>query len=258
MTSAAGTRARFLIGFLLIWAALYLAGVAQDGDVTFGLLALAATVAVAAAWEAIAFGTPPRQLLTALGLGRPTGRSLVAGAVAAGLVVAFYPVYALVSGSELPLRADWLWLAVGLFAYHGLAEELVWRGYVFRRLREGRSFARAVLWSVPLIALTHIPIVAGNGLAVGLFAVVVAAVTCLPFAYLWERGGQTIWAAAMLHAAIDVFKLVEVPPGEAVFGFSISLAIVSLFVPLIVFVFGDRFFGGPLAPARGPDLESRP
>jgi membrane protease YdiL (CAAX protease family) len=55
----------------------------------------------------------------------------------------------LASGNDLPLRSGWLWLAVGLFAYHGLAEELAWRGYAFRRLRQGRTFGAAIRWTIP-------------------------------------------------------------------------------------------------------------
>jgi membrane protease YdiL (CAAX protease family) len=245
---AANPSMRFLLGFFSIWGVLYAAGAAQGGGVAYGLLALAITGAVAALWEHYAFATPARALLGSLGFGRPTGRSLLAGAVVSAAVLTFYPAYVLVSGTDLTLRSDWLWLAVGLFAYHGLAEEMAWRGYAFRRLRQGRTFGAAIARTIPLIAITHLPIVITNGPVVGLFAIVVAAVTCLPFGYLWERGGQTIWAAAMLHASIDAFKLFEVPSGEAGVVFSISLAVVSLFVPLGVLLMSDRFFGRePLA-----------
>jgi membrane protease YdiL (CAAX protease family) len=39
---------------------------------------------------------------------------------------------------------------------------------------------------------------------------VVAAVTALPLGYLYENGGRTIWAPALVHTAIDSFKLVVV------------------------------------------------
>ena len=235
---------RYLIGFFAIWGVLYASGAAQGGGLAYGLVALGFTAAAAAVWERFAFGTPVRSLLGSLGLGRPTARSLVAGAVVSAAVLAFYPIYVLASGNSLPLRADWLWLAIGLFAYHGLAEELAWRGYAFSRLREGRSFGAAIRWTMPLIAITHLPILIGNGPAIGAVAITVAIVTCLPFGYLWERGGHTIWAAAMLHASIDAFKLFEVPAGQARVSFSLSLALVSLVVPLGVLAFGDRFFNG--------------
>ena len=236
---------RFLIGFFAIWGVMYGSGALAAGGVQYGIVALGATLATACLWEHRAFGTARRHLLSALGFGRPTGRSLVAGLVVSVAVLSFYPLYVLTSGIDLPLRSDWLWLAVGLFAYHGLAEELAWRGYAFRRLREERTFKSAVLCTMPLIAVTHLPIVITSGPLVGAFAIVVAAVTCLPFGYLWERGRHTIWAAAMLHASIDAFKLFHVPTGQDAVIFSVSLAVVSLLVPLGVFLLGDRFFGAP-------------
>lgn len=78
---------RFLFGFCLIWGALYASGAAQGGGVAYGLLALAIIVAVAALWEHLAFATPARALLVSLGFGRPTGRSLLAGAVLSAAVL---------------------------------------------------------------------------------------------------------------------------------------------------------------------------
>lgn len=245
-------RSRFLIGFLLIWGALAGSAGALGGDVAFGLAVLAVTLVTALLWERLAYGTPLQSLVRDLGMGRPTGRSILAAGVISACLLAFYPAYGAVSGHPLSLRADWLWLALGLFAYHGMAEELAWRGYAFRRLREGASFGSAIWRTMPLIAITHLPIVVTHGPAVGGFAILVAAVTCLPFGYLWERGAQTIWAPAMLHAAIDAFALIEVPEGRAAVSFSITLAIVSLVVPLGVFAFGDRFFGTRRAVAPQP------
>jgi hypothetical protein len=49
-----------------------------------------------------------------------------------------------VAGVNPALRPGWPRLLLGIFAVHGLAEEIVWRSYAYRRLREGRSFGRAV------------------------------------------------------------------------------------------------------------------
>jgi len=75
----------------------------------------------------------------------------VAFAVSA-LILGVYPVFATITDTEVRLQPDWIWLLVGGFALHGMAEELVWRGYTFRRVREGRAFWPAVL-TVPLLAL---------------------------------------------------------------------------------------------------------
>jgi hypothetical protein len=71
-----------------------------------------------------------------------------------------------------------------------------------------------------------------------------------------ETTGQTdvfrdIGHGARSDANIDAFKLFETPTGNAGLTFSLSLALVSLLVPLAAFAFGDRFFGAAAAADRG-------
>jgi len=220
---------RFLAGFAVLYGTL--AGLAEiDATGRFGLLILAAVLLVALVVERVLDGTRPSVALRALGFGRPGARAcLLALAVSVPVLV----VPAVVAGVTPVLRPGWPWLLVGIFAFHGLAEELVWRGYAYRRLRADRTFGRAVVASMPLVVAAHVPIVFGSGLAVGGAAMVVAAATTVAFAHLWEMGRGTIWAPALLHTAIDSFKLVVLPPGSTVM-FSLVLAAVSATVPLLV------------------------
>ncbi len=142
-----------------------------------------------------------------------------------------------------------MWLLIGIFAFHGLAEELVWRGFAFRRLREGRSFRSALGWTMPLIAITHLPIVFTLGPVIGLTAMLIAAVTSIPFGYLYESGRHTIWAPALLHTAIDAFKLVIIPAG-ALAAFSPLILVTALLVPLLVMVVPWRLLTGRDAGTR--------
>ena len=84
----------------------------------------------------------------------------------------------------------------------------------------------------------------------------VAAVTALPLAYLYEHGGQTIWAPGLVHTAIDSFKLVIVTASPTV-TFSLLIIAVSLVVPMLVFAFPRRFLGAGAdhagLPARPPE-----
>ncbi|MGD9530484.1 CPBP family intramembrane glutamic endopeptidase [Pseudonocardia sp.] len=232
--------ARFLLGFVLLYAVL--AGLAEldptgaSGVAIFGAVLLAAMV--------VQRGGP-----RTVGLGRPAPRALGVAFGVSLLVLLVYPLTTAVTGAQFALRPGWVWLLVGVFAMHGLAEELVWRGYAFARLREGRSFGRAVVATMPLIAATHIPIIAGSGLAVGLAAMLVAAVTALPLAYLYETGGNTVWAPAVVHTAIDSFKLVIVPT-ESVLTFSLLLAAVSIVVPLLAVAVPRRLLVPDRRPAR--------
>lgn len=231
---------RFLLGFAVIWGAL--AAIADiDPTPQFGFVIFIVTLLVAIAEERVLFRTSIWAAIGLLGFGLPTGRSLLAGAVISAMVLAVYPLFMLVTGASVTLRPNWVWLSFGLYAYHGLAEELAWRGYAFRRLREGRSFWQAMAWTMPLIAATHVPILLTSGLVVGTGALVVAAVTSLPLGYLWETGCRTIWAPALVHAAIDSFKLVVIPD-SGIMTFSMLLVAVSILVPLVALAFPRRFF----------------
>ena len=80
----------------------------------------------------------------------------------------------------------------------------MWRGFVFARLRDHHSFTAAVWCSVPLIALTYTPMVLTDGWLVGGLATLTPAITCWPFAYLWERGGHT-GGPVLLHGLIGTW-----------------------------------------------------
>ncbi len=94
---------------------------------------------------------------------------------------------------------------------------------------------------MPLLAATHLPVLLTNGVLIGAGAMVVAAVTTIPLAYLYETGGHTIWAPALVHTAIDSFKLVTIP-GAATPLFSSLLIATSLLVPMVALAFPRRLF----------------
>jgi len=235
-----GSWLQFLTGFALLCGVL-LGTSAVDATGRWGLAILAAVLLTALVVEkARCRRSSVADLLRRLGLGRPGGRALVLAAAVSGVVLLVFPVTAAVSGAAVALRPDWVWLLIGVFAFHGVAEELVWRGFTFRRLREGRSFWSAAWWTMPLIAATHLPIVITLGPATGLGAMAVAAVTSMPFAYLYETGRRSIWAPALVHTAIDAFKLVVIP-AAALSTFSLLIIVVSLTVPLLALAVPRRF-----------------
>lgn len=230
--------ARFLIGFAILWGVL--AGLGEiDATGRWGIAILVLVAATAVVVEMVVFKTSLRRAVGFLGLGRPGARSLAVAAVVSGLVLLVYPVTVAVTGAQLRLVPNWPWLLVGIFAFHGLAEEIVWRGFAFRRLSIDRPFRAAVLWTMPLVAAAHIPVVINNGVVVALGAMLVAAVTSLPFSYLYVTGRCTIWAPALVHTAIDTFKVVSIP-AAATTTFSMLLIGVSIGVPLLALVVPRR------------------
>ena len=232
------TRARFLLGFVILWAVLAGASSA-DPTARWGPAILAVVVAASFGVSRGLYRLPRHEAVRALGLGRPDRRSLTVSAVISALVLLVWPATVLLSGASIPLRPDWPVALIGILTLHGLAEELLWRGYVFRRLAQGRSFWPAVCWSMPLIAVTHVPIVVTSGAAIGAGAMLVAAVTSIALSRLYAMGGGTLWAPALLHTAIDSFKLV-VLPAAAVPIYPFLIIGFSLVVPLLVLVVPDR------------------
>jgi len=132
---------------------------------------------------------------------------------------------------------------------NGVAEELVWRGFASRRLREGRPFWAAVWWTMPLIAVTHVPIALTSGPVIGIGAMLVAALTSMPLSYLFETGRFTVWAPAVVHTAVDSFKVFVIPPA-ATTTFSLLLIVVSLFVPLLCLAVPRRLMTAERVAAR--------
>jgi membrane protease YdiL (CAAX protease family) len=158
--------------------------------------------------QMLLFRQAPRQALIWLGLGRPTTCSLLVALGLSLLLLAAYPLISWLTGARFALASGWPLLALGIFLMNGVAEETIYRGYLFRHLREGRTFGRAVLLGIVLHAAAHLPILAIAGVVVGLSAVLVSVVTFPPYAYLFERGRNTVWAPAVLHFASDTIKLV--------------------------------------------------
>lgn len=231
----------FLATFLAAWYAL-------DALVTSPPNLVSATVALAAAASVLVLGqlglgVSWRQIPASLGLGRPVLRAVAVAGIVGSAVVLVMLLGARAVNVTLELRENWLSVLLAALIFHGLAEELVWRGFAFGYLRRRTTFWPAVAWSVPLIALTHVPIVLTNGLGVGLLATLTAAVTCLPFAYLWERGGGTIWAPALLHGLVDSWQLFERTYPDR---FTVVVLAAVILVPLSVFLFRDRFFRAPI------------
>jgi hypothetical protein len=83
----------------------------------------------------------------------------------------------------------------------------------------------------------------------------VAAVTTVPLAYLYETGRGTVWAPALVHTAIDSFKRVLVP-AAALTTFSLTLAAVALVVPLLALAVPRRMLVD--RPADGAPVPASP
>jgi membrane protease YdiL (CAAX protease family) len=139
---------------------------------------------------------------------RPTnGRSLLVGLVAALPLLLGYGVLFGVLGVETT-TVPYVGLVIAKFVIaQGVAEELIFRGFVFARLRVGRSFLHAATLSAVVFSLVHLSNFV-NGFSASVIisvstSIVFAFVLAYPAALLFERAGNAIWPFAITHVLID-------------------------------------------------------
>jgi membrane protease YdiL (CAAX protease family) len=213
----------------------------------YGALICVLVIAAALLVERWLFGRTAWQALGALGFRRPRRLGLLIALLASLALLAYFPLFALVSGQPLSLRDGWLWIAFGVLLQGGIAEELLWRGYLFRHLRARRSFGRAAALAMLVMVAQHTLLLWILPLPIALAALLVALLSSFPLAHLFEAGGNTVWAPALLHCVIQGgLKVVVVPESKllpAQFGWMAA----SVMLPYLV------FFVRRASSARQPD-----
>jgi len=127
---------------------------------------------------------------------------------------AFLPSFAWTRVVTITLRPEWLYLLAGVVLVNGITEEVIHRGFVFGRLRRGRSFAAAATLSAMVFAAQHLYIMVTTGWTVGLASVMLAALLAYPLAFVFERGGNSIIAPAILHASSNAPVVVLAMPED--------------------------------------------
>jgi membrane protease YdiL (CAAX protease family) len=231
-----------LIGFIFLWAVMHGSATwlgSYRGE--WGMLVGIAVVAAALLWERLIGQQSVGKALGLLGLGKPTANALLwAGAISAALVC-FFPVYALVFATPIDVREDWPWLLPGLFAQAGLAEETIFRGYLFRHLRENRTFWSAATLSAVPFTVIHLVLLSYLDAKIALASLVVALSLSFPLAWLFEQSKNSVWPAAVVHFVIQgAIKIVELPQGQ-LFGLATSwMATCSLAPWLFFLVLGQK------------------
>lgn len=225
------------LGFVVLWVVLDRSA-ALLGSLRgeWGLIVCVVVVPAAIAMECVLSGRTPRDAATALGIRVPRLRALSWTAVLCAALLAFFPLYSAATDSPLTLRADAALLAIGMFAQGGIAEEVVFRGFLFRRLRAQRSFRRAALLSaVPFVAV-HLPLLGSLGAVVGLASIAVAVSLTFPLAWLFDRSGASIWPPAIVHAVVQgSIKVVQAD--DAFPGLALAWMALSAVAPWLVFFF---------------------
>ena len=204
-----------------------------------GLVVCGVVVAATLAAQAWIFRQRPVEAARWLGLGRPVARGVLVAVGISALLLLVIPLFARVRGVPVVPLWDGFRHVPGLFAQAGIAEETLFRGYLFHNLRATHSFWRATGLALVPFAAVHLVLFATMSWPVALAALLLALAVTPPMAKLFELGGNTIWAPAILHFVIQgAIKLVELPGAAPLFPIVWMAAAAT--IPWLAFVRFDR------------------
>ena len=225
---------RLLVGLVLVFALFQYLGLALGSDrgqsgVIVALLVVGATLAI----ERAVFGQDISSAVRSLGLGLPKARGLVVVAAVCIVLVLVVVVFSRTAGVSTVFLPGWRWLLPGLFAQGGIAEEVLFRGYLFGRLRRGRSFWRATGLSMLPFAGVHLLLFTTMPWPIALAALLLSVVLSVPLAHLFELGGATIWAPAILHFVVQsIPKVISFQDADAASVFPLLWMAASALLPM--------------------------
>jgi membrane protease YdiL (CAAX protease family) len=227
--------------FLTMSAAASLAG-SLRGEA--GLAICALVIFTALIIERALFGIHPRQALGLLGLTRRPAGGLLPVLLISVPMVAYCPVLSVMTGTPVTMREGWILTAIGVFLQGGVAEEVIWRGFLFRHLRGGRGFWTASFLTMVLMVLAHVVLVWSLDPVSAAAAIIVSAVIVFPMCHVFELDHGAVWSVALMHAVVQgVPKLVDVPAEIASLAI-VGWAVLSTLAPLLVFAFRRQVWAG--------------
>jgi membrane protease YdiL (CAAX protease family) len=226
-----------IAGFLFIWlvldrSALSLGSFRGEAGILVALLTVLAAVVV----ERALFGRGPAKAVEALGFGTPARNGLLTALLLSAGLLAFFPIYAAMTQTPLRIAEGWWLLAPGLFAQAGIAEEALFRGFLYRHVRRGRGFWRAALIaSLPFIAV-HLLLFRTLDFPLALAALLVSVSLSFPLAHLFELSRSSIWPGALLHFVVQGAIKLVVAPAESLMPMAMAWMLLATLAPWLVFL----------------------
>lgn len=203
-----------------------------EAGLLVGLVVVIATVKV----ERLLFTEPVSQAALAVGLGRPTAKGLAVGVVIAASMLGSAVAFAVATGSSLELYPNWPWLAVGIFCQAGIAEETLFRGYLFGHVSQRYSYWKAAaLASIPFL-LVHMILFYQFPWPIAAASILLSIAISFPLSRLYELNGRTVWAPAIVHFATQAIVKLIVPIGDNAWIYPFFVMAASAVIPLGVYI----------------------
>ncbi len=242
----------FLLTFSLLFAVFYGLGLLTSTlDWTWAriMICLATVSGATMAWSSLR-KTSLAESFREVGFGIPNWRVTAMAVVISIFMLAFFPMYSALSNIKLSLQNNWLWILIGIITGVGIAEETLFRGFVFNFLRRERAFWKAATLSMLLFGAMHLLLLLWLPIPVAIAAILLAILAAYPTAYLFEIGNRTIWPSAFLHTTALATNLFEIPPDLMA---SLSLMWIGVVVTglFLVFIVGKLVPGKSFASISG-------
>ena len=229
---------RMLLGLIVVfalfqWSASALGSVRGEAGVTVGLIVVAATLLM----ERALFRKSFKEAAKAIGLRRPNRFGLLAAVAVSAVLLLMVPLFLFQTGSSVSFYPGWLSLLPGLFFQAGIAEETLFRGYLFGHMRQRHTFWKAAAFAAVPFVLVHLILFYSLPWSLAGASILLAIAMSFPLSKLFEMSGDTMWAPAIVHFVAQGAVKVIVLAGEGAGLFPFFWIAVSALIPLTVFAF---------------------
>lgn len=179
--------------------------------------------------------------ITDIGLRKTNLPGLAPGIFVSAALLCTYPLLGFLLNVPIILADNWQWNIIGLMFTAGMAEEILFRGYLFGGLRRKMSFRKAALISAFCFTAAHLIMFTYMDWPVALLSTLLAVATSVPLAFLFENGNNTVWSPAITHTAIRTVGLVVNTEEKYFMKFSLIWIVACMILPCIVLIFYKGF-----------------
>jgi membrane protease YdiL (CAAX protease family) len=227
------------------------------GEIVVSIVTPFVLIALPVVLEMLLYHKTLAQALSDIGVTRFSWTGIRIAVIFLLPLIVFYPLFALLTNSPLSTQPNWPWLLLNVVLVNGLAEELMMRAFVFRHIREGRSFWRAAALATVYFAAYHLVLIFTAGPVLGIIAVIIAIPAGFLQAYIYERGNNTLWGASLGHAVYNAPALILAFPADMQLTASALYLLVGMAVSTLMLVLAYRAgYGRGTAQARPAAAES--
>jgi membrane protease YdiL (CAAX protease family) len=201
-------------------------------------LALAAWgIGATLAAERLLFSRSVPAAVTTVGFVRCRRAAVLVALAASAPMWLVIPLVGWLTGSPASVRADWPAVLAGVVIVNGITEEALHRGFVFNHVRRHRSFGGAAVIGAAVFAAQHLYLILTLGWVAGVSSVMLAALLTIPLSFMFEAGGNSIAAPAILHTSSNAPMSIFVSPSGPLTQVLVPYMAVVLVSIYLVFLF---------------------